>query len=268
MLGHWIWNDNRELSRAEAWIYLLMVAQHGSEPRKVMVKDKILWCHRGESLRSLETLSKDWNWNRSKVRRFLKLLEGDSMIRHTSETVTSRISICNYDTYQKQSAPNETQMKQKRNASETHSTTDNNVNNENKESRGAEVEKSEPRKSTNPSKPKTEPKENEGLHPLHRRFILMFQGAVLKDIRPAAEERAWKKIEAHCDESDVCLLEWFYALPKNSEKCDKTWNRKTTASILMNDFATQLENAAEHKAGDRKQHTPTPLTKAPVWNNQ
>jgi len=132
LLDHWIWKDSNELSKAEAWIYLLMAANHSEKPKKVVIKDKVLMCGRGESLRSLETLSKDWNWNRSKVRRFLKVLEKENMIRHASETVTSRISICNYDTYQTNKSESETHLKRKRNAFETHSTTNNNDNNENK----------------------------------------------------------------------------------------------------------------------------------------
>ncbi len=131
---HWIWEDGREFSKVEAWIYLLMAARHDKEPIRVLIKDKVLFCNRGESLRSLETLSKDWNWNRSKVRRFLKLLEKENMIRHASETVTSRITVCNYDTYQSGSGLSETaietQVKHTRNASETHSTINNNGNNE------------------------------------------------------------------------------------------------------------------------------------------
>jgi len=136
LMDHWLWDDGHELTKAEAWIYLLMAANHSEEPKKVVIKDKILMCGRGDSIRSLETLSKDWNWNRSKVRRFLKVLEKENMIRHASETVTSRISICNYDTYQVNKHESGTHLKRKRNASETHSTTNNNGNNENKKEGG------------------------------------------------------------------------------------------------------------------------------------
>jgi DNA-binding transcriptional MocR family regulator len=89
-------------------------------------------CQRGQSLRSLDTMARDWNWNRSKVRRFLKKLESESMIRYENETVTIRITICNYDTYQSQSAQGETNLKRKRNEFETNLNTNNNDNNENK----------------------------------------------------------------------------------------------------------------------------------------
>jgi len=51
--------------------------------------------------------------------RFLKLLEKDSMIVLKNETVTTRITICKYDTYQGERNEDETQVIRKRNASET-----------------------------------------------------------------------------------------------------------------------------------------------------
>ena len=84
---------------------------------------------RGESIKSLDTWSKRWNWNKSKVRRFLKTLESDSMIVTKNEHKTTRLTVCKYDSYQDTRNANETQMKQKRNASETQMTPNNNDNN-------------------------------------------------------------------------------------------------------------------------------------------
>jgi hypothetical protein len=47
------------------------------------------------------------------------MLEKDSMIVLKSETVTTRITICKYDTYQGERNDSETQVKRTRNASET-----------------------------------------------------------------------------------------------------------------------------------------------------
>ena len=47
------------------------------------------------------------------------MLEKDSMIVLKSETVTTRITICKYDTYQGERNDSETQVKHTRNASET-----------------------------------------------------------------------------------------------------------------------------------------------------
>jgi hypothetical protein len=82
---------------------------------------------------SLDTLAKRWNCDKSKVRRFLKLLESDSMIELKSEHITTRLTICKYDTYQGERNADETQVKHKRNASETQMTPNKNDNNEKKE---------------------------------------------------------------------------------------------------------------------------------------
>jgi hypothetical protein len=115
--NHWIW-DNPEYLKW--WMDILLEANY--LPSKVVIKGTIYECKRGEKLYSLDTWAKRWNTNKSKVRRFLNLLQNDSMIELKSETQTTRITICNYDDYQDSENESETQMKRKRNANETHLT--------------------------------------------------------------------------------------------------------------------------------------------------
>jgi DNA replication protein DnaD len=98
--------------------------------QKVNLKGTVLTCKRGQTLCSLDTLAKRWNCDKSKVRRFLKLLESDSMIELKSEHITTRLTICKYDTYQGERNADETQVKHKRNASETQMTPNKNDKNE------------------------------------------------------------------------------------------------------------------------------------------
>ena len=123
---HWLWNENRPKTRAEAWIDILCEARHSTEPKKVPIKDKILFCNYGESLKSLDTWAVRWGWNKSKVRRFFGLLEKEGQIVTVNETVTTRLTVCNYKDYdiknQKSETQSETEVKRIRNASETHST--------------------------------------------------------------------------------------------------------------------------------------------------
>jgi len=65
-----------------------------------MIGRKALICERGESLNSVTTWSRRWKWNTSKTHRFLNALQDDMMIVRHSEGVTTRISVCNYETYQ------------------------------------------------------------------------------------------------------------------------------------------------------------------------
>ena len=114
IIDHWIWSKPEYF---QWWIDILIQANF--ETKTVLIKNQIIECKRGDVLYSLETWSKRWKTNKSKVRRFLEMLEKDNMIRIKSETVTTRITICKYDSYQSFENDSETQVKQKRNASET-----------------------------------------------------------------------------------------------------------------------------------------------------
>lgn len=115
--SHWIFKDEWKFRN---WIDLLTLVNHSEQ--KVNIKGTVLTCKRGETLCSLDTLARRWNCDKSKVRRFLKLLESDSMIVLKSEQITTRLTICKYDTYQGERNEDETQMTHKRNASETQTT--------------------------------------------------------------------------------------------------------------------------------------------------
>jgi hypothetical protein len=112
--NHWIWDKPEYL---KWWLDILM--QANIEPKKVLIKNQLIEINRGEVVYSYETWANRWKINKSKVLRFLKMLEKDSMIVLKSETVTTRITICKYDTYQGERNDSETQVKRTRNASET-----------------------------------------------------------------------------------------------------------------------------------------------------
>ena len=130
---NWLWKDEREFSRLEAWLDILLNVNH--TPKKVLIKNTLIEVGRGESLRSLDTWGKRWNWNKSRVRRFFNLLQKDSMIVTKNVRVTTLLTVCKYDSYQTIGNASETQMKRKRNASETQMTPNNNVNNDNNENK-------------------------------------------------------------------------------------------------------------------------------------
>ena len=130
---HWLWDDPRKFSKAEAWIDLLMSANHAEA--KIMLKGKLFTCNRGDTMQSLETIAERWKWSRQTVRRFLELLEKEGMIRYKNEQQTSRITICKYDTYQSSGVESGQHVSIKRAAREQHVSTNNknNKNNKNKE---------------------------------------------------------------------------------------------------------------------------------------
>ena len=114
---HWIWQNSDYL---KWWLDILLEVNHSHA--KVVIKNKIYDCNRGEKLYSLDTWAHRWGTNKSKARRFLQLLQNDNMIVLKSETQTTRLIVCKYDTYQDMRNGDETQMKRKRNANETHLT--------------------------------------------------------------------------------------------------------------------------------------------------
>lgn len=115
---HWIYQDSFYFHR---WIDILLAANY--EPKKVVIKNQIFTCERGQTLMSVETWANRWKVNKSKAYRFLQMLEADGMIEIKNETVTTRLTICNYDSYQDTRNADETEMKRKRNADETETKT-------------------------------------------------------------------------------------------------------------------------------------------------
>lgn len=114
LTDHWIWEKPEYL---KWWLDILM--QANIEPKKVLIKGQLIEVQRGEVIYSYDTWANRWKINKSKVLRFLKMLEKDSMILLKSETVTTRLTICKYDTYQGERNDSETQVKRNWNASET-----------------------------------------------------------------------------------------------------------------------------------------------------
>jgi uncharacterized phage protein (TIGR02220 family) len=112
--SHWIWSNSDYF---KWWIDILLEVNHTQA--KVLIKGKVYNCGRGEKLYSLDTWASRWGTNKSKVKRFLEMLQKDEMICVKNETQTTRITICKYDDYQENENTSETQVKRKRNASET-----------------------------------------------------------------------------------------------------------------------------------------------------
>ena len=115
--NHWLYTEKRVVSKFEAWNDILLTVNFTDA--KTIIKGSLYEVKRGQSILSLESWSKRWNWDKSKVKRFFNTLQLDEMLVIKSDTVTTRITVCNYESYQGERNADETQMKRKRNASET-----------------------------------------------------------------------------------------------------------------------------------------------------
>ena len=122
LLKHWLWQD-KPFSQGQAWIDILLECNH--EENEVVIKNTVFICKRSESLNSLQTWSKRFGWNVSATRRFIKKLEKANTIRIANESLTTRLTVCNYDTYQIKRIADESQMNRKRIASESQVNTNN-----------------------------------------------------------------------------------------------------------------------------------------------
>ena len=103
--SHWIYQDPQKL---KWWLDLLLLANF--EDKDVVIKFKVFRCKRGQLLYSLKTLSQRWNVSKTVVNNFLEMLRKQNMIETENETVSTRITICNYETYQQNENANETQQ--------------------------------------------------------------------------------------------------------------------------------------------------------------
>jgi hypothetical protein len=117
ILNHWLYTEDRVFSRFEAWNDILLTVNYVD--KQAMIKGKLYTIKRGESILSFESWAKRWNWDKTKVRRFLKLLESDSMVVIKSDNKTTHLTVCNFERYQDERNADETQTKRKRNSNAT-----------------------------------------------------------------------------------------------------------------------------------------------------
>lgn len=123
---HWIWDDP-EMFRA--WVCILFQVNHA--PAKIVIKGCPMECARGQSLNSLETWGRLFGgWSKNRVSRFFTHLKNDAMIELECNNKTTRLTVCNYETYQDSRDADGTQTDTQ---TERRRTTNNKKNNDNKE---------------------------------------------------------------------------------------------------------------------------------------
>jgi len=125
---HWVWKDPVKF---QWWIDILLSVNH--DDAKVNIGMNLYDCKRGQSIMSLQNWAQRWRVSKTKVRAFLKLLEKDNMLLIESLTKTTRITVCNYDSYQQVSNATKTQKKRNENATKTLPYPNNNDKNDNNE---------------------------------------------------------------------------------------------------------------------------------------
>ena len=126
-----LYREKRRFSRSEAWIDLLLMANH--KPNEIIVDFKRVPIKRGEVFTSQLGLSKKWNWGIASVNRFLKLLKNENQISYRAESKYTIISILNWDKYQMEAeTTRKAERKPERKPLGNHSETNKNDKNEKK----------------------------------------------------------------------------------------------------------------------------------------
>jgi hypothetical protein len=90
-------------TQREAWIWL--IAEAAYKPRTKRADGKVISLQRGQLCHALRFMAEAWQWSKSRVDRFLDMIEKQDMIRRESGTRTPVITICKYDEYQRVSLP-------------------------------------------------------------------------------------------------------------------------------------------------------------------
>lgn len=106
-----LWKEARVFSRVEAWLDLIQLARFDNSNENHNERD--LTVQRGEVPASRRFLEKRWSWGSTKVNSFLKLLRINQMITTKQTNGQTIITLCNYDSYNKQRTTNQTTKREK-----------------------------------------------------------------------------------------------------------------------------------------------------------
>lgn len=94
--NHWLWQD---AERLKWWLDLLFLAAW--DDKQVLHDSHLFVLRRGQIIASISFLSERWGKSHPTIIKFLRLLEGEDMIkRSTIYRQTSILTICNYEKYQ------------------------------------------------------------------------------------------------------------------------------------------------------------------------
>lgn len=97
---HYLWEEKREFSKAEAWIDCIQMARYKEDKKKKLIAGNLIEWGYGQFPASIRFLRERWGWgSNTKVVNFLELLEKDNMIKLEKEQGQNIVTLCNYSTY-------------------------------------------------------------------------------------------------------------------------------------------------------------------------
>lgn len=128
--NHWVFKNANYF---KAWVVIISEVNHKST--KVVIEGELIECKRGQSINSLATWVKILgdDWTIQKLRTFLKLLEKDEMINTEGLRKTTRLTVCNYESYQSEQQGDNKQTTNRQQGDNKEITTNKNVKKEKNE---------------------------------------------------------------------------------------------------------------------------------------
>lgn len=84
--------------KTHAWLWILFHANHAT--RRITFNGKMATVKRGQFVTSVRKMASAWGWSPDKVLRFLRLLESNKMIRRSTSTSRTLLTVENYSRYQ------------------------------------------------------------------------------------------------------------------------------------------------------------------------
>ena len=93
-----IWLSSEPFSRRDAWIDLLLLANH--EERVIIVNGKAKDIGAGQHWTSYRILAERWHWSNGKVKRFFELLSELDMVHVNGTPNGTLVTLVNYSFFQ------------------------------------------------------------------------------------------------------------------------------------------------------------------------
>lgn len=95
--NEFLWDD-KPFARGQAWIDLLLTANH--KGKKILFDGRLKKVERGAMITSVSKLAVRWGWSRTKVSAFLKVLAEEEMLTYEVNQKYTAIHITNYNKIQ------------------------------------------------------------------------------------------------------------------------------------------------------------------------
>lgn len=128
ILDHYLFKEKRVFSKFEAWTYILLMANH--KENKFLLGNELIELKPGQLITSQSKLMETFSWSKSKLKGFFDLLESDSMLKVSTDSKKTTLTIVKYRDYQELETAKRPQKDRQQSASSLRVDTNKNVNND------------------------------------------------------------------------------------------------------------------------------------------